>query len=861
MFVAWIILRELIKTKKIKVWAHTRARHLTLIVTWFEDRCYVTEAVDVHRDMAFVDKSNPMLDVIKRLPVEIPDATHVALTHNGICWEVAGLAYNLPKELKDMSESEQASRVPKVIHPSKCVDYSSTSMKEADPMKKLSPKQPSREIVVDPAIRVEKLPKGINLVTMMRPGGHQPIQVKLPFTENHQFWCTIRVDVTETSVKCPDSDLALKVHVLKKAADLAAKEKTTVRIPIKVPGEVMNFGVYAVPGLDTHVFVGPFTSNEAVEKPPVEEEEDPDEIVCLSDESQPPQPMQPKNFVKPDFTKIKRDAIMGQIPQRISQESQDQDDDISIIENEPDSMEETRDLHPNSSIGDDGKSKLEYINPSPNPHGRVVFSPDPVRAQFYESESDERIKPVKIITTGQIIKVFHGKDLVSFMHPKFHNHEVICDNLVKLRQWFQFYLEEGKIFPGNSEPNKGKLSIKPMKDLIDESKKPDVSTKKPEKRKSIPAQAQVRPQDPNRVLNGRKFVCHQISHNGQHGVAIVFDRKNHMDMRKLFFKLNQILASNGVKKVTDSIQILHRARDEIVRLEKLDSDFTEKKKMLMLKRQNLFKEFTNNLSHLPSSADKKQAVLELKEGLKSIKEAGGKLWQGHNAYKKDDALNVRPDPDSKLFPNYNEINHTKEALKSIWLPPQKKPAEMSSFSGPSSSGITPYSDITGLQTTRKDGKVLRPMNAFMLWAKAQRKALIAQGNDGASVSKLLAEKWKSMTSEEQAPYYTEAERLKSLHLLQHPNYKYSPKSKRMGMKKSVAKLHALNNALIAQTQNQPSSTVHMSQDVVMLSDSNEDMMESPVSPPPAYMMPMVTLVEGNVDEPQMNPHENVVELD
>ena len=80
------------------------------------------------------------------------------------------------------------------------------------------------------------------------------------FTDPNQNWCTIRVDVSENAVTCPGSELALKVKVLKKAADLAAKERTTVRIPISTQGEVKNFGVYAVPGLETHVFVGPFTS-------------------------------------------------------------------------------------------------------------------------------------------------------------------------------------------------------------------------------------------------------------------------------------------------------------------------------------------------------------------------------------------------------------------------------------------------------------------------------------------------------------------------------------------------------------------------------------------------------------------------
>ena len=40
----------------------------------------------------------------------------------------------------------------------------------------------SDEIQVDPNQNVRKLPNGINLVTIMRPGHGTAIQVKLPFT-------------------------------------------------------------------------------------------------------------------------------------------------------------------------------------------------------------------------------------------------------------------------------------------------------------------------------------------------------------------------------------------------------------------------------------------------------------------------------------------------------------------------------------------------------------------------------------------------------------------------------------------------------------------------------------------------------
>ena len=75
-----------------------------------------------------------------------------------------------------------------------------------------------------------------------------------------------------------------------------------------------------------------------------------------------------------------------------------------------------------------------------------------------------------------------------------------------------------------------------------------------------------------------------------------------------------------------------------------------------------------------------------------------------------------------------------------------------------------------------------------------------------------------------APYYfNEAERLKNLHQLQHPNYKFNPKAKRMGMKKSVSRLEPLTR--VSQpaaprvqenyyTVNVPDSASEASEDVV-----------------------------------------------
>ena len=118
------------------------------------------------------------------------------------------------------------------------------------------------------------------------------------------------------------------------------------------------------------------------------------------------------------------------------------------------------------------------------------------------------------------------------------------------------------------------------------------------------------------LLSFFRFVCHQVVHNGKQGVALVFDRRHHSDMRKLYHKLNQLLSTNKLLKVTDCVQILNRARDEILRLEKLDEEFNAQRKELTKRRNELFKNFSSKLKYLPSSHHKKVAVTTLKEGLK-----------------------------------------------------------------------------------------------------------------------------------------------------------------------------------------------------------------------------------------------------
>ena len=568
-YVRWDILKEKYQSGFIDLyfWVRPgRGRNL-LFLTKSGERPYIATAVNL-RNLQGSTGNLPSLvtDVVASIR-ERDKARYCVLQYNGTVWTVRSL-----KAIKGQKDLGLTTETEKDVKPE---------------TEKIAAVPPGKDgaIKINLSEPVQKLPIGQSLITVVEgPNQKAIMQVKLPPTLTNQYWSLISVGEGQSSIQCPDSSLGLKCAILQQAATLSTATATTVRIPIPVSDQDPSFGVYAVPGLKTHVFVGPFAGART------EEAVDDDDIVCLDDEVEEVKILEPNKDDTESGEGVeeeekKSNEILSQIPLVVengdTSEYVDIGDDTDNLDDKSEKTQanELRSLVVQASGSDMSDQSSQY--------GRVVLRQSK-RRESGDSQVEIKYKSADVGEDQTYSAVTRCRGKVILVHPSYSDHEVICSDLQSATLWLEEY------FANQQEES----------DIFDDPT-------------PLPSQPpRVRSPPPILKKINAPFLSSGKSNNK---MALYVQLKQQKDEAQLFYELGHTAFHNFFNRNVTRAQILIKSKEEIKRLEDEGNGLEKRKQELMRRRSKLFELFTKSLNGLPITR-KKSAVIELKELLKKDKE-------------------------------------------------------------------------------------------------------------------------------------------------------------------------------------------------------------------------------------------------